>query len=97
MKKKKFFISHFILCIFLICAGIFVGYLILSNAFFEIKLFNFIEFVFLIPTFIVACILPIFAGISYLISILKGEDDEMYPVKTETVDELLNHREHSGE
>lgn len=96
MKKKKFYISHFILCIFLICVGIAAGYLayiLLSPLFVDVKAISIIALILLIPTLIVICVLPIYSGISYLISILKGEDEEMYPVKPDTSEELLKERE----
>ena len=81
--KKKFYISHFILCLFLICFGAASGYFILSSLFFEIHAISYIGLILMIPTLILICVLPLYGGISYLISIIKGEDSEMYPTNTE--------------
>ena len=96
MKKKKFYISHFILSLFLICVGIaagYFGYSVLFPLFTDVTAFSFFALILMIPTFIIICVLPLYAGISYLISILKGEDEEMYPVKTDTIDELSKERD----
>lgn len=88
--KKRFYLSHFVLCVFLICFGAVVGGTLIYILFNQVTAFSFIAFAFYIPTFAVGCVLPIYAGIAYLLEIMKGKDDKMYPESSDLTDDLLN-------
>lgn len=88
--KKRFYLSHLILCICIICFGVCAGGLLIYFLFNQVTAFSFIAFAFYIPTFCVVCVLPLYAGIKYLIDIMKGNDDKMYPETSDSVDVLLN-------
>ena len=66
MKKK--FLSHLILSIFLIAAGAAIGYWIISSWIFH----NFsLAYIYYIPLFLVAVVLPLYGGIGVIIEDIK--------------------------
>ena len=91
---KRFHISHIILCLFLILFGGAVAYFFFKTIFIDIHYMSFVAIILYIPTLLLASVLPLYAGINLLISILRGEKQEMYPtpaVNTEDeIDEYLH-------
>lgn len=66
--KKKFPVSQIILSLSLIAAGCFFGYLFFS--FIEFKWRSLLLLLY-IPTFCVIVVVPVYAGVAYLIEIFK--------------------------
>ena len=90
MKKKKFYLSHLILSLLLICFGAGFGYFIISTLFISVEPFTFVALLLYIPTLLLGSVLPLYGGISYLISILKGEDGPMYPPPDKNTSDILD-------
>jgi len=90
---KKYYPSHIILCIFLICFGSFAGYFAFTGFFSSFSTMSIIALLFSIPAIVLVCVLPIYAGISYLIEIIRGKDSNMYPDGNASDDTNINNQE----
>ena len=89
MKEKKFYLSHLILSLFLICFGAGVGYYILWALFSYVEIGSFIALLFYIPTLLLGSVLPLYGGISMLVTMIKGKDESLYPPPEDPTADLL--------
>ena len=90
---KRLYPSHIILCAFLICFGTGIGYLVFSGLFTFVTPMSFIGLLFYIPTLLLGCAFPLYAGIRYLSEIIRGKDEKLYHDGNSHDDSSLNKKE----